>query len=160
MTTDDLEKKLDAYKRAYLLWLGAVLTLLAVAIADIPNSRAPYTMPGWYGVWFIAQAWTVFTALRLWFGPEFRKFPFSERIGTVFSYVFAGWIALVAFGVKWVMMFYPAADGGYWSYLGNVISAGAFWQMFLPIGGIGAVIGITYWLLKRKLVNSPEVMFP
>ncbi len=157
MTNDYLEKKFDNCKRAFLIWFGVVITLLAVAVAEIPNTRSMYYLPGWYGVWFIAQVGTVLTAIELLFRPEFRRLPFSERLNTIFSYIFAGWIALVAFEIKSIM--YSSANTMQLNFLGNLyLSAVA--QRALAMGILGAAIGLTYGILKRKYVNSPEAMFP
>ena len=33
-------------------------------------------------------------------------------------------------------------------------------QLYEFVGIIGASIGIAYWILQRKYINSPEAMFP
>ena len=99
MDIDHLEELLASWKRVLLVCLGASVTLLATAIADIPNNPNPY-FPGWYGVWFILQLATVTPALVLVFGSQLRKLPLAERLHTVFGYLVVAWIVLVSLGLK------------------------------------------------------------
>ncbi len=99
MATDSLENNLANFKRILLIWIGAVVTLLIVAIADIPNFQSPY-FPGWYGIWLIIQVGTISPSIMLIIGSGFRKLPFPERFNTLFAYLVVSWVALVAFAIK------------------------------------------------------------
>lgn len=140
MTTDYLEKQLANYKRLLLACIGAAVTLLATAVADMPNHPDMY-FPGWYAVWFILQLATITPAVVLLLGSELRKFPFAERLNTIFGYLAVAWLVLVAFGLK------IAYNTMAWIWVWNFLS------------GIGIVMGIVYWLLRRKYINAPEATF-
>lgn len=142
MTTDYLEKQLANYGRVLLVCIGAAVTLLATAIADMPNHPNMY-FPGWYAVWFILQLATITPAVVLLLGSELRKLPFAERLNTIFGYLAVAWIVLVAFGLK-------IANSG-------TISWPSLWSF---LSGIGIMMGIVYWLLRRKYINAPEATFP
>ena len=77
MAIDSLENNLANFKRVLLIWVGAVVTLLAVAIGDIPNYHSPF-FPGWYGVWLIIQVGTISPSIMLLFGSGFKKLPFPD----------------------------------------------------------------------------------
>jgi magnesium-transporting ATPase (P-type) len=142
MTTEYLEKQLANYKQVLLASLGAAVTLLATAIADMPNRPAMY-FPGWYAVWFVLLLATFTPAVILLAGSEWRKLPFAERLNTIFGYLAATWIVLVAFGLK--------------SNNAGAISWPTWWSF---LSGIGIVMGIVYWFLRRRYLNSPEAIFP
>jgi hypothetical protein len=103
MPTDSLENNLAKFKRVLLIWVGAVATLLAVAIGDIPNSHSP-CFPGWYGVWIVVQVGTITPAIMLLFGSGFGRLPLPERLNPLFAYLFVRWIALVACVIEFVCM--------------------------------------------------------
>lgn len=142
MTPDYLEKQLANYQRMLLALAGAVVTLLATAFADIPNHLNPY-FPGWFGVWFVLQLAAITPAVVLLLGSEMRKLPFAGRLNTVFGFVAAAWVALVAFGVE----------------LAGLISVSPP-LLAIFLAGSGVAIGLVYWLLRRSHVNAPEAMFP
>jgi hypothetical protein len=132
--------------------------LLAVAIADIPNMHSPY-FPGWYGVWLIIQMGTISPSIMLLFGSGFRKLPFPERLNTIFAYFIVSWIALVAFVIKsgtFLHMHIPT----YFGFAYGIGITVTLTQLYEFVGIIGASIGIAYWILQRKFLNSPEAMFP
>jgi uncharacterized membrane protein len=141
MTTEDLEKKLAKWKSVLLVIIGAGVTLLATAVADIPNHPYMY-FPGWYAVWFILQLATFTPAVALLLGSEMRKLPFAERLNTIFGYLAVAWIVSIAFVLKLAFNSYS------WPLLWTLLSV------------LGIVIGIAYWLLRRKYVNAPEAKFP
>ena len=122
--------------------IGASISLLATAIVDIPNQHDVY-IPGWYAVWFIIQLATITPPVVLTLGSVWRNLPFHLRINTIFGYFVVGWITLLAVGVK-------LASG----------SAISLLELAFFLTGIGVVIGILYWLLRRGYLDSPESLFP
>ena len=142
MNIDHLEDLLANWRRVLLVCVGASITLLATAIADIPNGRNPY-FPGWYAVWFILQLAAVTPAIVLVLGSQLRKLPLADRLNTVFSYFAVAWIALVSFGLK---------------LASTIASSLALLTIFLC--GTGVALGIVYLLLRRSCVKAPEAMFP
>ena len=135
MTIVHLEKQLISWQKLLLVHVGSSVTLLATAIADIPNQSDTY-FPGWHALWFILQLATIIPAAVLVLGIRWRKLPFHLRVNKIFGYLGIGWITLVAMGVK----------------LASSISA--------PLVGIGVVLGMLYWLLRKKHLDSPESLFP
>ena len=142
MTTDYLEKQLANYKRLLLASIGAAVTLLATAVADIPNHPDMY-FPGWFAVWFILQLATVTPAVVLLLGSELRKLAFAERLNTIFGYLAVAWVVLIAFGLKLASM---------------ILISLPLLAIFLS--GIGVAMGIVYWLLCKSHINAPEAIFP
>jgi hypothetical protein len=158
MSTNALENNLANFKRVLLIWVGAVATLLAVAIAEIPNSYSPY-FPGWYGVWVIIQVGTISPSIILLFGSGSRKLPFTERLKIIFAYLVLGWIALVACVIKSGMFFHMNIPT-YFGFSNGIGITITLTQLYVFIGIVGASIGIAYWILQRKYITSPEAMFP
>lgn len=142
MTTDYLEKQLVNYQRLLLASIGAAVTLLATAVADMPNHPDMY-FPGWFAVWFILQLATITPAVVLLLGSELRKLPFAERLNTIFGYLAVAWVVLIAFGLKVASMIAISLP-----------------LLAIFLSGIGVAIGIVYWLLRRSHINAPEAMFP
>jgi hypothetical protein len=158
MATDSLENNLANFKRVLLIWVGAVVTLLAVAISDIPNMHSPY-FPGWYGVWLIIQMGTISPSIMLLFGSGFRKLPFPERLNTIFAYFVVSWIALVAFVIK-SGTFLRMNISTYFGFAYPIGITITLTQLYEFVGIIGASIGIAYWILQRKYITSSEAKFP
>jgi hypothetical protein len=140
VTIEYLEKVLVNWKRILLVNVGASITLLATAIADIPNHPNPF-FPGWYGVWFILQLATTIPVLVLVLSGRMRKLSLAERLDTIFGFCLAAWIALISFGLK---------------------SQDLISNSFLSLSycGVGIALGMIYWLLRRRCVSAPEATFP
>jgi len=158
MATVSLENNLAKFKRVLLIWAGAVLTLMAVAIADIPNYHFLF-FPGWYGVWLIIQVGTISPAIMLLFGSGFKKLPFPERLNTIFAYFAVSWISLVAFVIKsgsFLSMHIPT----YFGFAHGIGITVTLTQLYEFVGIMGVAIGIAYWILQRKYLSSSEAMFP
>jgi hypothetical protein len=158
MPTDSSESNLAKFKRVLLIWVGAAITLLAVAIADIPNNHSPL-FPGWYGVWIVVQVGTITPAIMLLVGSGFRKLPLQERLNPLFAYLVASWIALVACVIK-SGMFFRMNIPTYFGFANGTGITFTLTQLYVIAGIIGAAIGIAYWILQRKYISSPEAMFP
>lgn len=142
MTIEYLEKQLALYKLVMVGCVGGGLTLLATALADLPNHYAINYL-GWYGVWLILLLATISPAVALLVGSEFRRLPFADRLNTVFGFLFAAWLVLLGFSIK-------TANTGFTP-----------WAPVLWFSGIvGAALGIAYWLVRRKYLNAPELSFP
>lgn len=142
MTIEYLEKQLALYKLIMVGCIGSGLTLLATALADFPNHFA-VSYVGWYGVWLILLLATIAPALALLVGSEFRRLPFADRLNPVFGFLLAAWFVLLGFSVK-------TANSGL-----------TLWAPVLWFSGIaGAVLGISYWLVRRKYLNAPDLRFP
>jgi hypothetical protein len=158
MATDSIENNLANFKSVLLIWVGAVVTLLAVAISDIPNMHSPY-FPGWYGVWLIIQMGTISPSIMLLFGSGFRKLPFPERLNTIFAYLVVSWIALVAFVIK-SGTFLRMNISTYFGFAYPIGITITLTQLYEFVGILGASIGIAYLILQRKYITSPEAKFP
>ncbi|MGB7539383.1 MAG: hypothetical protein WBM17_12665 [Anaerolineales bacterium] len=158
MAINSSENNLANFKRVLLIWVGAAVTLLAVAIADIPNNRSPF-FPGWYGVWVVLQVGAITPAVLLLFGSGFRKLPFPERLNTLFAYLAVSWIVLVAFVIK-SGRFFTRNITTYFGFANGIGITFTMTQLYAMTGIIGAGIGIAYWILQHKFMSSPEAMFP
>jgi hypothetical protein len=142
MTIEDLEKLLAKYQHMLLVTAGAGVTLLATAVADLPNHPQMY-FPGWYAVWFILQLATVIPVAVLLLGNGFVQLPFAERLNTIAGYSAVAWIVLAASGLR-------VANTGAISFL---------W-LWVFLGCLGIALSLVYWLLRRRLIHSPEANFP
>jgi hypothetical protein len=139
MSIDYLEKQLAHWKQLLLVCIGAGGTLLASAIADIPN-HANMNFPGWYGVWLILQLATITPAVLLLLGSAIRELPIAARLNTIFGYLTVTWMVLIAFGLK----------------LSNIVTITWMWYF---LGIFGSVMGIVYWVLRMKYIDTDEATF-
>lgn len=139
MTIDYLEKQLANWKQLLLVSIGAGGTLLATAIADIPNHLNTF-FPGWYGVWFILELATFTPAIVLLFGGALRELPIAARLNTIFGYLAVAWLILIAFGLK----------------LSDIVTVSWLWY---SLSVIGIVMGMVYWFLRMKYIDAPEATF-
>jgi len=139
MTPEYLQKQLEIWKRALLVGLGASVTLLATAIADIPDSPPPH-FPGWFAVWFMLQLATTPAGFALLVGKSWRALALSDRLNTAFGYLGVAWITLLAFGFK--------------------AGSSAPGALSLLVIGLGVVLAMGYVRLRRTRANAPEEMFP
>jgi len=142
MSPEYLERQLAVYQRLLLAVLGAAVTLLATAVADLPNNPTLY-FPGWYAVWFILQLASLLPGAVLLGGGAFRSLPLAQRLDTGFGFLALTWIVLAALGLKLAgTLAVP------WLALGAVL------------GGLALALGLAYALLRRRHVSQPEAMFP
>jgi hypothetical protein len=158
MTFDFLEINLSSFKRMLPFWCGAALTLFLLAVVDMPNNHFPY-YPGWYGVWLFIQIGTSIPPLMILFGAGFQKLSLSNRLNIIYSYLILSWMSLVAVVFKSSMFFKPNIP----TYIGfsNGIGISMYiTQLYFVLGLLGISILISFWILYRKYVNSPEEMFP
>jgi hypothetical protein len=90
MTLNDPDKQLlEVWKHFMWVSVGASVTLLATAAAEIPNTRYEAYFPGWYAVWFILQVAITPAGLALLIGKTWRTLPLSYRLNTAFGFLAA-----------------------------------------------------------------------
>ncbi len=139
MDTKKLERSLEIWQRILLIDTGAVFTLLATGLADLPNLDRPY-FPGWYAVWFIVLLATLLPPFLLLLGRHYLKLPLRLRLRPAFSYFALAWFAFLSIGIR----------------MGRDIPAPYIWFMLVS----AAAIGGWYWYLRRRIDKSSHEIFP
>jgi len=98
-----------------------------------------YLSPGRFVLWLLTQLAIFASAGILAFHPTLRKVTLSKRLDLIFGYLLSGWITLLSFGAQDQL---NVSDG----YNAMVVA-------YLLVLGLG------YWLLRRKQYKAEEV-FP
>lgn len=99
----------------------------------------------WYIAWLILEALVAPPGFFILFLPRWRRIPLRERMDTAYGYFAVAWLGLFAFGVQ------TGSDPRNWDYGIMMIAS-------LIIVGIGLLIALTYWLLRRAEMR--EEAFP
>jgi hypothetical protein len=136
MTTDYLEQQLEKWKRVLLLFVGAGLTLAASTF----GFTGPYTFSfGWVTAWLILQLGTVSAGLLLLFSKQWRQLPLLRRLNTAFGFLGAAWLGWLAIG---------------FCIVGESLATFTFILL------VGALLAVTYFLLRRSNTRTSEEIFP
>ncbi len=140
MDVDQLEIRLEFWKRMLLAALGSAVTFLSTTIAD--SSRNSYFSDstwGWYLVWVVIWLAIAPPGFYLLMGRKWRKVSLATRLNTAFGYLGCAWLVLLSAGIK------GFSNGNQACNTFIVISA--------------FILGGSYWYLRRKKDN-PEEIFP
>lgn len=110
-------------------------------VSSETNGDIAYIMgASWRSVlWMGVEMAILILAVTLAFHPTWRKFPLAKRLELVFGYFLAAWVVLLSLGAQNPDDF------------GNGMN-------FLTIGSL-LVLGLAYWLFRRKKERAEEV-FP
>jgi len=147
MTTEDLEKNLERWKRVLLISIGIVAMLMLFAIYDIPKKQKTELLD-WYCTWAVFQVFITPPGFVLLISKFGRSLPTRERINTAFGYFTVAWLALLAFGIQ------TGSDQSIWySPLAAVV-------LVAGVGGSGVLLALSYWLLRRIRLQAPDDVFP
>ena len=146
MIIEQMESRLETWKRLVWISLGASASLLAGAAADwMFTSHHPGVdqYASWLIVWLLVQIVSVFPAARLIVGRDWRKLPVSFRLNIIFGSLAASWIALFSFCLRVQSMVYLSPL-----------------EVIFFIFSIGFALAGMYFHLRRQLLTTPESMFP
>ncbi len=139
MQANKLERNLMIWKQILLVDLGAVVTLLATGVADLPNLDRPY-FPGWYAVWFVILLASLFPGFVLLLGKHYLQIPLRGRLRTIFGYFALTWFGFLSVGLR----------------MGRDIPGPYAW--FMLVSAV-AILGWYGWL-RRKIDRSSTEIFP
>jgi hypothetical protein len=139
MDIKTLEERLHTWRT--ILWIdtGAVFTLLATGLAELPNSTGPY-FPGWYGVWFVIFLASFLPGFLLLAGRRWMLLPLPGRLGAIFGFFALTWFTFLALGIR--------TGANLYSLYG-----------YFMLGSAAALIGSYGWL-RRKSRKSGGEIFP
>ncbi|MBU2496420.1 MAG: hypothetical protein KJ935_08005 [Candidatus Omnitrophica bacterium] len=144
LNVEQLETTLHLWEKGlYIAW-GAGLMLLLMALLQMHRMYKSEVWE-WYIAWLILEALVAPPGFFILFLPRWRRIPLRERMDTAYGYFAVAWLGLFAFGVQ------TGSDPRNWDYGIMTIAS-------LIIVGIGLLIALTYWLLRR--VEMREEAFP
>ena len=145
MDTDYLQHQLELWHRWLYICVGVAVTLLATAIAEIPNMNGYMAVgyfPGWFGVWLIFQIAITPAGFAILLGKSWQTLPLADRISTGYGFLLTAWVTFLAFGIK------SAGTSAVSEAIGILILVFA-----------GLLLGSYFWL-KRLHQRSAEELFP
>ncbi len=149
MNIERLDKQREWWQAWFYVYVGATITLLALALTNNPNQGILRSNNwNWYLIWVVVHLGGAPLAIRLVFGQDWRQLGFTQRLDTIYGYLATEWVSFLALFIK------------YQSDEGDLL---AIWPgLLLVFGFIAATVatGLSYWFLRRTHVNSSEEMFP
>ena len=140
MDVEQLEKRLEFWKRGLLVALGASGTLLVTTLAE--SLRYAYFADafwGWYIVWVVIWLAIAPPGFYLLMSKKWRKVSLSSRLNAAFGYLGCAWLVLLSAGIRRFLNSDPGCN------------------TLIVITGI--VLGGAYWYLRKKK-DKPEELFP
>lgn len=140
MNIDNLQKRLEIWKRILFMNIGASVILILQAVLIYQDTRSLMFGTSWYGVWFVVQLAAFLPGFVLLWGKHWMQLPLPERLNTIFGYFAAAWLTILPVGLR---------IEPYESKTFNV-----FW-----LGG-GIALAIGYWWLRRKSSVMQNEIFP
>jgi hypothetical protein len=146
MAVEQLEQKLESYKRGLMFFAGIALTLLALAVTTGPQRLSQFW--NWYLLWAITQVAVTPIGFVFLVSKDWRQLPLSERLDTAFGHLAVAWLLLLSFLVK------SNRDG-------SVVYGGdATLMLYALVAGAAMALAFSYWRLRAGRGHSPEEMFP
>ena len=146
MSREQLEKQLAKWKNVLLAYAGAAVTLLVIALVELPaiNIARSYDgalqIDGWYGVWLVLEMGCIAPGFMLLLAPSWRALPRPLRLNPGFGFLACAWVALLAFDLRVAGLGLPVG-------------------FHFVVAGLGVLLLATYLLLKRKM-GVGEELFP
>jgi hypothetical protein len=147
MSREHLEQQLEKWKRILLAYTGSAVTLLVIALVELPatiaaasDPEASFVIDGWYAVWFVLVLACLTPGILLLLGPSWRVVPFAQRLGTGFGFLGSAWLALMAFDLRVAALDVPPL-------------------FHYAVAAFGLALLLAYLLLKRKS-GVGEELFP
>ncbi len=145
MDIEQLERRLEWWKRFLFLSIGVCITLLVLAFSIVPDGHLS-TQWGWYLLWFIAQSLVTPAGFVLVGTKSWRTLPLDERLNTAFGYMAVAWFLFFSFIQK------TNQDNGNPDGLGVLL----FYGLFM---GCGIALLFFYRTLRHSRIE-PEELFP
>ncbi len=134
-------QRIARWRQGMLVYLTAELTLLAVALVELPdhvfNSGTHQYSSAWTILWLLMELFGLSAGLMIWFFPFWNQISIRRRVNIMFGYWGAAWVGCIALIFHNPM---PVA-------------------VSLVVAGLGLI-----WLLAFSIVrrngHAPEEMFP
>lgn len=142
--TDPLEQQLEKWHKVFLIYLGAGVMLVLIALIDLParsmSLSGSYSMviDGWCGVCLLLFMACLVPGVLLLAAPRWREAQIAGRASTGFGFLGVAWLALLGFSL-YVNVLLPMAF-----HLGVLI--------------LGVILALAYLLLHRRTRKGE--MFP
>ncbi|MGB8647128.1 MAG: hypothetical protein WCF84_17965 [Anaerolineae bacterium] len=146
MNIEQLERRLEWWKRVLFLTIGVCLTLLIWALTEIPDGHMS-THLGWYLIWLIAQVLVTPAGFVMLGTKDWQRLALPERLNTAFGYLAIAWFLFCSFIVK------TNQDNGNPGGLAILLLYGL-------VLSVGLTLVLTYRALSHSRRESPEEMFP
>jgi len=138
MDVEQLEIRLEFWKRGVLVAVGASITFFATTLAESSRFLSS-TFWGWYLIWIIIWLAVAPPGFYLLMSRKWRKVSLSSRLNVAFGYLGCAWLVLLSAGIRGFSSSDPACN--------TVIVI------------TGLVLGAVYWYLRKKK-DEPEELFP
>ncbi len=96
-----MEKHLENWKKVLLGYVGAVVTLILIALIELPTRIVTahetqfVSIDGWLGPWFILEIASLVPGLILLL--SWRQMPLERRLPTGIGFLAVAWLGLLAF---------------------------------------------------------------
>lgn len=148
MELERLAQKLENWKRWSFIGFGGTLMLLLIAILQMHIMHKSEVIE-WYIAWVLLELLVTPPGLFLLFAKPWRTIPMHDRVDIAYGYLVTSWLGWFAFGLQ------TGSDPRNWT---NFFDIGLF--VTLIIVAYGALIALTYWLLRQAEKNKPDEMFP
>jgi hypothetical protein len=145
MTIEQMELRLEKWKRFVWFSLGASVTFLLTTAADarlVPHPPGDGPNFARLLLWVLIQFASVVPAALLTLGQDWKKTPISLRLNTIFGFLAASWIVMISFGRHLQVL--EAMPG----------------DIALLILIVGIILAGMYFYLRNRLETAPEAMFP
>lgn len=131
MTTENLQKNLQIWKRLLLIGVGMCVLLLVTAVAEAVPRRGFSYSATWLYAWVVFQVLITPPGFVLLLNKRWRKLPLAERLDTAFGYLAVAWGTVFAFGI--------ASKGD------DIV----LYIVLLVLGGSAIALALSYWWLRR-----------
>lgn len=149
VNVENLEKQLLLWEKGLFIGFGAGLMLLLVALLQTHRMHKSEVFE-WYIAWLIFEILVTPPGFLLLLVSPWKRIPLHKRTNTAYGYLATAWLGLFAFGVQ------TGSDSRNWDDgLGSIMSIAT-----LIILGTGALLVITYYLLRRVGIAEQEEIFP
>ncbi len=142
--TDTLEQQLEKWNKVLLIYLGAGITSLLVALVDLPvrimslRSNLSMAVDGWCGVCLILFIACLTPGVLLLATPRWRNAQIVGRVPTGFGFLGVAWLAMLSFSL----------------YI-NVLLPMVF---HFIVFALGVILALAYLLFQRR--PRKEEIFP
>ena len=103
MPAERIYNELEKYKKALLVVLGIVGTLLFTALIGDTRFYPGDAPCGWFGLWFLTTVACIPLGIVMLFGNWWREIPLEDRRRTAMGYLLVGFINFIslAFLTRW-----------------------------------------------------------
>jgi hypothetical protein len=150
MSMEPVENKTAFWKHWLFMFVGASLTMMALALTNPPNERILSSGHwNWYLIWALVQLAGLPIAVAFLFSRDWRRLPFLERLNAAGGYLIVEWILVAAFFVK----IQSDESGNVFVGLAGLLLMAGF------VAGSLAIVVAWAWL-ARAHNRLPEEIFP